>query len=314
MLSAREVGARLARDPAAIAGGAVLAVLVATAAAAPFLAPDAPFAALAPEPPGALATEDVAEGALPPFWMQGGDARFPLGTDAAGRGVLFAIMQATGITLLIGLGAVAVQAAIGLAIGVVAGYRGGWLDTVLMRAARLQRALSTLLVAILALAAVRLAADGGPAPAEAAAALVLAIGIAGWPRAAMAVRDATGAAAASEHVDAARAFGLPAGRIVRRHLMPAARAPIAAIAAFLLAEALAAEAAVSFLGLGLPASDPSLGTLIRAGFEALPSGAWWVLAFPAAVLVSLLLSLVLIGDALGHALGGALARDPARGA
>ena len=179
MMTAGELSQRFLRDPSALIGAAILATLLAMAALAPVLAPQNPYDPL---------QLDIMESELPPAWIAGSMETYPLGTDAQGRGVLSTIMYGTGISLLIGLGAVAVQAVLGVTLGLIAGYRGGWIDSLLMRIADIQMSLSTLMLAIIALA-VFSAAFGADLYGDLAIfMLILVIGVAEWPRYARTVR------------------------------------------------------------------------------------------------------------------------------
>ncbi|MGF1502362.1 MAG: ABC transporter permease [Paracoccaceae bacterium] len=299
MMDRAELWQRFCRDPGALFGGALLALMVALAVAAPLIAPQNPYDPLA---------LDIMESQLPPSWIEGGDERYWLGTDAQGRGIYSTILYGMGISLLIGLGAVAVQALLGVTLGLIAGYRGGWIDSFLMRLADIQLSLSTLMLAIVALAVFSAAFGprlyGDLAPIM----LVLVIGIAEWPRFARTVRASVLAEREKEYVDAARTIGLSPGKIMRRHIMPNTMTPVLVIATIQVAEAIITEAALSFLGLGMPVDQPSLGALIRSGFEFIFSGAWWITLFPALVLVALIFSINLVGDWLRDTLNPTLRR------
>lgn len=299
MIGAAELRRRFFRDPTAVGAGLMLFLLVAMAMLAPWIAPQNPYDPL---------QLDIMDSELPPSWSPEGEDRFPLGTDAQGRGVLSTIMYGTGISLLIGIGAVAVQMALGVTIGLIAGYRGGWLDSLLMRVADIQLSLSTMMLAIVALA-VFSAAFGPDLYSDLAIfMLILVIGVAEWPRFARTVRASVLAERKREYVDAARTIGLPSGTIMRRHVLPNTLTPVLVIATIQVAEAIVTEAALSFLGLGMPATQPSLGALIRSGFEFIFSGAWWITFFPAVVLICLILSINLLGDWLRDTLNPKLRR------
>ncbi len=287
MIGPRELRRRFFGDATAVLAALVLLALVGMAVSAPLLAPQNPYDPL---------QLDIMDSEMPPAWLPGGDARFPLGTDAQGRGVLSTIMYGTGISLLIGLGAVAVQVVVGVTIGLVAGYRRGWLDTVLMRVADIQLSLSTLMLAIVALAVVSAAFGPDLYGQLAIPMLILVIGLADWPRFARTVRASVLAEREKDYVDAARTLGLGSATILRRHILPNTLTPVLVLATIQVAEAIVTEAALSFLGLGMPATQPSLGALIRAGFEVVLSGVWWITLFPALVLVLLILSINLLGD------------------
>lgn len=299
MLSARELFLRFVRDPGAVFAAVLLIALVAMAVSAPLLAPQNPYDPL---------QFDLMDSELPPMWVEGGEERFPLGTDPQGRGVLSVIMYGTGISLMIGLGAVAVQAVLGVSLGLIAGYRGGWIDSLLMRFADIQLSISTLMLAIIALA-VFSAALGAQVYADyAPLMLILVIGVAEWPRYARTVRASVLAERKKEYVDAARLIGLPSRTIMRRHVLPNTLTPVLVISTIQVAEAIITEATLSFLGLGMPVDKPSLGALIKAGFEYIFSGQWWITLFPALVLILLILSINMLGDWLRDTLNPKLRR------
>ncbi|PWE31188.1 ABC transporter permease [Maritimibacter sp. 55A14] len=299
MISARAFTTRFLGDPVAICAGTVALVLVLMAATAPLIAPQNPYD---------LMQLDIMDSEMPPSWMPGGDPRFLLGTDAQGRGVLSTIMYGTGISLLIGLGAVAVQGVIGVTLGLVAGYRGGWIDSFLMRLADIQLSLSTLMMAIIALAIFQTAFGAATYSQLAIPILIAVIGIAEWPKFARTVRASVLAEKKKEYVDAARVIGLPARLVMFRHILPNTLTPVLVISTIQVAEAIMIEASLSFLGLGMPVERPSLGSLIRSGFEFIFSGSWWITLYPALVLIALILALNLLGDWLRDTLNPKLRR------
>jgi peptide/nickel transport system permease protein len=253
---------------------------------------------IAPQNPFDLASFDLLDATLPPVWQEGSDPRFLLGTDAQGRDLFSAILYGMRISLMVGVLAVVIQAAIGIPLGLIAGYRGGRLDTVITRAADIQLSLSTLMMAIIALALFRTALGGEALGQFAVPLLVLVIGIAEWPYLARTARAATQVEAAKDYVRAARALGASDSAVVRRHILPNIASPLIVVAATQVAGAIMAEAALSFLGLGMPVTKPSLGTLIRSGYDLMFAGAWWVTVIPGLVLVLLLISVNVLGDGL----------------
>lgn len=287
MITLRGFIRRFLSDPVAIGAGAVLLVLVLMAALAPFLAPQNPYD---------LMQLSIMDSEMPPAWRAGGDERFLLGTDAQGRGVLSTIMYGTGISLLIGIGAVIVQGVLGVTLGLIAGYRGGWIDAFLMRLADIQMSLSTLMIAIIVLAIFQAAFDANTYADYALYMLILIIGVAEWPKFARTVRSSVLGERGKEYVDAARVIGLPPRKIMVTHILPNTLTPVLVISTIQVAEAIMTEAALSFLGLGMPTDRPSLGSLIRSGFEFIFSGSWWITLYPAIVLVVLILALNLLGD------------------
>ncbi|MFX0542592.1 ABC transporter permease [Roseovarius sp. S4756] len=290
---------RFLSDPVAIGAGIVLLILVVMAVFAPWIAPQNPYD---------LLQLNIMDSEMPPSWREGGDERFWLGTDAQGRGVFSTILYGTGISLLIGIGAVIVQAILGVSLGLWAGYRGGWVDSFLMRMADIQMSLSTLMIAIIALALFKAAFDANVYADYAIIMLILIIGIAEWPKFARTVRSSVLGEKNKEYVDAARVIGLPARKVMWGHILPNAMTPVLVISTIQVAEAIMTEAALSFLGLGMPTDKPSLGSLIRSGFEFIFSGSWWITLYPAIVLVTLVLALNLLGDWLRDVLNPKLRR------
>lgn len=290
---------RFLSDPVAIGAGVVLLALVLMALFAPLIAPQNPYDPL---------QLDIMDSELPPSWKPGGDDRYLLGTDTQGRGVLSTIMYGTGISLLIGVGAVIVQAVLGITLGLIAGYKGGWIDSFLMRLADIQLSLSTLMMAIIALALFQAAFDANTYADYAILMLIMVIGIAEWPKFARTVRSSVLGEKKKEYVDAARVIGLPARRIMWGHILPNTLTPVLVISTIQVAEAIMIEASLSFLGLGMPTDRPSLGSLIRSGFEFIFSGSWWITLYPALVLIALVLSLNLLGDWLRDVLNPKLRR------
>jgi peptide/nickel transport system permease protein len=274
-------------------GAALAAVLLAAIAIAAFLAP-----LIAPANPFDLSSLDVLDAELPPHWLQGSDPRFLLGTDAQGRDLLSAILYGTRISLVVGILAVAIQAAIGVPLGLLAGYAGGRVDSLVTRAADIQLSLSTLMMAIIALALFRAGLGGESLTRFAVPLLVVVIGLAEWPYFARTARAAIQVEAAKDYVRAARALGASNFGIMGRHILPNIHSPLIVVATTQIAGAIMAEAALSFLGLGMPATKPSLGTLIRSGYDLMFAGAWWVTVIPGLVLIGLLVSVNVLGDAL----------------
>jgi peptide/nickel transport system permease protein len=284
-------------------GAAFAAVLLGAIAMAALLAP-----VVAPQDPFDLASFDLLDAGLPPVWIEGSDPRFLLGTDAQGRDLLSAILYGTRISLIVGLLAVAIQAAIGLPLGLLAAYRGGRVDTIVTRAADIQLSLSTLMMAIIVLALFRAGLGGEALSRYAVPLLVVVIGLAEWPYFARTARAATQVEAAKDYVRAARALGATGIAVVSRHILPNILSPLIVLATTQVAGAIMAEAALSFLGLGMPVTKPSLGTLIRSGYDLMFAGAWWVTVLPGLVLIGVLISVNVLGDALRDLL------DPRRAA
>ncbi|MHA3916029.1 ABC transporter permease [Halovulum sp. GXIMD14793] len=299
MITWRSLLRRFLSDPVALISGIIFLLLVLMALFAPLLAPQNPYD---------LMQIDIMDSEMPPSWQPGGDDRFLLGTDEQGRGILSTIMYGTGISLIIGIGAVVVQAILGITLGLIAGYRGGWVDAFLMRLADIQMSLSTLMIAIIVLAIFSATFDANVYADYAIFMLILIIGIAEWPKFARTVRSSVLGERKKEYVDAARVIGLPPRKIMWRHILPNTLTPVLVISTIQVAEAIMTEAALSFLGLGMPVSKPSLGSLIRSGYELIFSGSWWITLYPALVLIALVLSLNLLGDWLRDVLNPKLRR------
>jgi peptide/nickel transport system permease protein len=278
-------------------GGMIAAVLLGAITLAAVLAP-----LIAPQNPFDLASFDVLDGSLPPSWLAGSDPRFLLGTDAQGRDLLSAILYGTRISFTVGLFAVIIAAAIGVSLGLLAGYAGGRVDALVTRAADIQLSLSTLMMAIIALALFRASLGGESLGRFAVPLLAIVIGLAEWPYLARTARAATQVEAAKDYVRAARALGASTAGILWRHILPNIASPLIVVATTQIAGAIMAEASLSFLGLGMPVTKPSLGTLIRSGYDLMFAGAWWVTVIPGLVLIGLLVSVNVLGDALRDAL------------
>ena len=287
------VRATVLDQPGGVVAATMLAALALAALCAPLIAPQNPFD---------LASFDVLDAEMPPVWLKGSDPRFLLGSDSQGRDLLSAILYGTRISLLVGVLAVAIQAAIGVPLGLMAGYVGGRADSLIARAADIQLSLSTLMMAIIALALFRAGLGGESLSRFAVPLLVVVIGVAEWPYFARTARASTQVETAKEYVRAARALGGSSLFIVRRHILPNILSPLIVVATTQIAGAIMAEAALSFLGLGMPVTKPSLGTLIRSGYDLMFAGAWWVTVLPGLVLVGLLVSVNVLGDALRDAL------------
>lgn len=282
-----------AEHPGGVIAAIVLGAIALAAAAAPLIAPQDPFD---------LASFDVLDASLPPSFLEASDPRFLLGTDSQGRDLLSAILFGTRISLSVGLLAVVIAAAVGVPLGLLAGYAGGRVDTVVTRAADIQLSLSTLMMAIIALALFRAGFGGESLGRFAVPLLAVVIGLAEWPYLARTARAATQVEAAKDYVRAARALGASTPRLLRHHILPNIASPLIVVATTQIAGAIMAEAALSFLGLGMPVTKPSLGTLIRSGYDLMFAGAWWVTVIPGLVLIGLLVSVNVLGDALRDAL------------
>ena len=274
------------RDPMAYVSFAILAVLVIGAFGAPILAPHDPY-----DP----TTIEIMDSELPPVWEAEGTSKFLLGTDNMGRGMLSTMLYGMRISIIIGIGAVLLQAFLGITIGLLSGYIKK-LDTVLMRIADVQLSFSTYMIAIFIGAIFQTMFGVANYEKIAAPLLILIIGLAEWPQYARTVRASVLAERKKEYVEAARVIGLSKIRIMWRHILPNTLSPVLVISTVQVANAIMSEAALSFLGLGMPMTKPSLGSLITAGFEYIFSGSWWITIFPGILLVLLILVINLLGD------------------
>lgn len=275
------------RDPVAIVSSAVFFFLVAVAFLAPVVAPHDPYD---------TATIDILDAEIPPSWMEGGEERFWLGTDIQGRDLFSTMLYGLRTSVIIGLGAVIFQAAVGIFVGLISGYLGGKIDSFLMRVADIQFSIPYLIVAIIASAVFQLAFGVGRFEELAMPLLILIIGMSEWPKYARTVRASVLGERKKEYVEAARVIGLNRRLIMFRHILPNTMTPVLVISTIQVAQAVMSEAALSFLGLGMPITKPSLGSLINAGFEYVFSGSWWITFFPGLLLVTFTLVIILFGD------------------
>jgi peptide/nickel transport system permease protein len=275
------------QNPVAVVSMAIFLIITLAAILAPVFAPFDPY-----DP----AQIDIMNSEYPPIWVEGADAQFIFGTDDQGRDLWSTILYGTRLSLLIGLCAVALQAFLGISIGLIAGYVGGRLDSLLMRMADIQLSFSTLMVAIIFLAVTQAMFGSAAFNKYAVYFLIAVIGIAEWPQYARTVRATVLAEKKKEYVDSARVLGFGPLRIMVRHILPNSLSPIFVISTVQVANAIISEASLSFLGLGMPPSQPSLGSLISSGFDYIFSGSWWITAIPGIVLVVLVLVINLLGD------------------
>lgn len=275
------------RDKIAMVSFAVFMALLVAAFLSPLIAPFDPYN---------LATIDILDSELPPSWLDAGDSRFWLGTDVQGRDIFSTILYGSRVSLMIGLGAVALQLVFGILVGLSAGYFGGRLDNLLMRIADVQLSFSTIMVAIIVSAVFKATLGADFYAQHAVLMLVIIIGLAEWPQYARTIRATVLAEKKKEYVEAAKVMGFHSPRIMFRHILPNCLSPILVISTVQVANAIMSEAALSFLGLGMPVDQPSLGSLISMGFSYIFSGSWWITAFPGLYLVLLVLVINLLGD------------------
>ena len=281
------------RSPVAVVSAAVTVLFVACTLFAPLVAPHNPFD---------LASIDLLDSFIPPVWQDGGDPRFLLGTDDQGRDIFSTIIYGARISLGVSFAAVLFAMALGISLGLLSGYLGGTVDAVIMRIADVQLTFPAILIALLI--------DGlsrSVLPRDLHSdiwfyVLVLAIGLSFWVQYARTVRGSAMVERSKEYVQAARVIGIPPLLIMLRHVLPNVMGPVLVIATINLAIAVITEATLSFLGVGVPLTSPSLGTLVRVGQDFLFSGEWWITIFPGVALAILVLAVNLLGDWLRDAL------------
>jgi peptide/nickel transport system permease protein len=276
------------RSPVTLVSFVVVLLLILLAVFADLVAPTNPFDV------GSL---NLMNGFTPPMQPNAftGEVFF-LGTDDQGRDLLSAIIFGLRVSLFVGLTAVVFAMLLGVSLGLWAGYRGGWVDSLIMRAADIQVTFPSILIAMLIFGIARGLLPPSMRDELAISVLIISIGLSEWVPFARTVRGTTLVEKEKEYVQAARLIGLGSGQIMLRHILPNVLSPVLVIATITLALAIIAEATLSFLGVGAPPTEPSLGTLIRIGQDFLFSGEWWILMFPAATLLALALSVNLLGD------------------
>jgi len=279
-------------SPTAIVAAAVAALCIFCAVFANVIAPHDPFN---------LATLELSDSMLPPAWMQGGTPKYPLGTDEQGRDVLSALMFGARISLFVGGASVVLSLVIGVGLGLLSGYVGGRIDALIMRICDVMLSFPSILIALL-FAGVGHALFPNANDLLAFGVVIVAIALPGWVQYARAVRGSTMVERHKEYVQAARVIGVPPWRIMLRHVLPNVMGPVLVLSTIQVAVAIIAEATLSFLGVGVSPTSPSLGTFINEGNKQLFSGAWWLVIFPGATLVLIALSINLFGDWLRDAL------------
>ena len=276
------------RSPLAIVAATLVLILFLVAIFAPLIAPTNPFN------PASL---NLMNGFTPPATpnLFTGES-FILGTDGQGRDLLSAIIYGLRVSLFVGIMSVLLAMGLGISLGLLAGYVGGWVDNLIMRIADIQLTFPSILIAMLIFGVMRGIIPPDYRDEMAIAVLITAIGLSEWVPFARTVRATTLVEKEKEYVQAARLIGLKRGQIMWRHILPNVMSPVLVIATITLALAIIAEATLSFLGVGAPPTEPSLGTLIRIGQDYLFSGEWWILLFPSVTLLILALSVNLLGD------------------
>ncbi|MEJ8854464.1 ABC transporter permease [Variovorax robiniae] len=287
-----DVGYSFRHSPMAIAAAVVAFVCIFCAVFAGWVAPHDPHD---------LATLELGDARLPPVWMEQGTSKYLLGTDEQGRDILSALMYGSRVSLVVGFVSVLLSMLIGVTLGLLAGFRGGWLDAFLMRLCDVVLSFPAILVALLIAGVGRALFPNAP-NSVAFGVLILAITLTKWVDYARTVRGSTLVERNKEYVQAARVTGVSSLRIMRKHVLPNVLGPVFVIATVQVATAIITEATLSFLGVGVPPTSPSLGTLISNGNQFLFSGEWWGVVFPGVMLVLIALSVNLLGDWLRDAL------------
>lgn len=277
------------RSPAAIIAAIVAFVIIGGAAIVPWIAQSNPYD---------LSSFSLMDGFLPPFWEQGADPRFLFGTDDQGRDMVSAILYGARLSLLIGLSAMVIATVLGVSLGLAAGYYGGKFDAIVMRIADVQLALPAILTALLIDGVARGILPPSQQENLRVMVLTLAIALSLWVNFARTARASVFVERNKEYVQAAMIMGQHPLRVMFWHILPNIMGPLLVIMTVDLASAILLEATLSFLGIGLPADSPSLGTLIRIGMQFLFSGEWWILWVPTLFLIALVVSINILGDFL----------------
>jgi peptide/nickel transport system permease protein len=281
-------------NPVAIVAALIAFILIVTALFAPVFSPHRPFD---------LATLELNDSLKPPFWQDGGTIKYPLGTDDQGRDVLSTILYGSRVSILVGLASVAFAMFLGVGLGLLSGYVGGRLDALIMRIADVQLSFPSILIALL-VDGIAKAAMPKNTQTDTLSLIVLicSIGLANWVQYARTIRGSTLVEKQKEYVQAAKVIGVPSWKIMLSHVLPNVTGPVLVIATINVATAIITEATLSYLGVGVPQTTPSLGTMINNGNNFLYSGEWWLVIFPGAMLVLLCMSVNLLGDWLRDAL------------
>ena len=279
-------------SPMAMAAAAIAALCLFCSLFAPWVSPHNPFD---------LATLNLSDARLPPAWIDGGSTRYLLGTDDQGRDILSALFYGARISLFVGLASVVLSMLVGVGLGLLSGFAGGRIDAFIMRVCDVMLSFPSILIALL-IDGVGRALFPNAHESLAFGVLILAISLSGWVQYARTVRGSTLVERNKEYVQAARVIGVAPGRIMFKHVLPNVMGPVLVLATIQVATAIITEATLSFLGVGVPPTSPSLGTLIRVGNDYLFSGEWWITVFPGLMLVVIALSVNLLGDWLRDAL------------
>ncbi|MFG6596114.1 ABC transporter permease [Sulfitobacter sp. 1A13368] len=267
------------RSSSAMIGSALMAFFALAVLVGPFLVAQDPYD---------IAALNLMDSYKPPFWLEGGDPQFWLGTDGQGRDVWASILYGARISLFIGLVAMVASCFIGTLLGLIAGFYGGIVDSVIMRIADIQLSFPSILIALFLMSAVGTGIDK----------VLIALTAVGWVVYARTVRGSTLSEIEKEYVQAAKVAGLPNHKIIRKHVLPNVLTPLIVIATIQVGTFVLIEASLSFLGVGVPITQPSLGLLIKNGFDVLFSGLWWTSVFPGVAIMMLVFGINLFGDFL----------------
>ena len=279
-------------SPMAMLAAAIAAVCIFCSVFAPWVSPHNPFD---------LASLNLSDARLPPAWSEGGSSKFLLGTDDQGRDILSALFYGARLSLAVGLASVLLSMLVGVGLGLLSGFVGGKTDAFIMRVCDVMLSFPSILIALL-IDGVGRAMFPNAHDELAFGVLIIAISLGGWVQYARTVRGSTLVERNKEYVQAARVIGVAPLRIMARHVLPNVMGPVLVLATIQVAAAILTEATLSFLGVGVPSTSPSLGTLIRIGNDFLFSGEWWITIFPGVILVLIALSVNLLGDWLRDAL------------
>lgn len=267
------------RSPTAVAGALIVLLVLLVALIGPYFTVQDPYN---------MAELQLADAYKPPFWMEGGDPKFLLGTDQQGRDMVSAIVYGSQVSLVIGLLGTLMASAIGIVLGLVSGYFGGKVDALIMRIADVQLSFPSMLIALFLMSIL----------GRSVANILLSLMLVGWVRYARTVRGETLSVKRNEYIEAAHVIGLPNWRILFRHVLPNVFASIVVLSTMQVGGFILTEATLSFLGLGVPISRPSLGMLCNNGFTVLYSGLWWVSILPGLYIMIIVFGINLLGDFL----------------
>lgn len=267
------------RSPAAVAGALIVVLVLLVALIGPYFTVQDPYN---------MAELQLSDAYKPPFWMEGGDPKFLLGTDQQGRDMVSAIVYGSQVSLVIGLLGTLMASAIGIVLGLASGYFGGKVDALIMRIADVQLSFPSMLIALFLMSIL----------GRSVANILLSLMLVGWVRYARTVRGETLSVKCNEYIEAAHVIGLPNWRILFRHVLPNVFASIVVLSTMQVGGFILTEATLSFLGLGVPISRPSLGMLCNNGFTVLYSGLWWVSILPGLYIMIIVFGINLLGDFL----------------